>query len=796
MRIPLTLVLGCLVLEPALAAPANPSTPTVAADLTRRWPASWIAAAGAPANEFGVYLFRRTFELAGPPARFVVHVSADSRYRLFVNGRSVCYGPQRSDAWMWRYETVDLAPWLQAGTNVIAAQVWSYGELTPYATLSERTGFLLQGETAAERIIDTGAAWKALHDPAYQPLPAPNLNTYIVVGPGFRLDGARHPWAWETAAFDDKGWASARVISRAAAHGWGSDIDHPLAPRNLPLMEETPVRFAAVRRSDGVEIGAGFPAAATPLRVAANTRARLLLDQGVETNAFPELVVSGGAGGRIRLSYAEALVDAAGRKGNRNEVDGRTLAGLADEFLPDGSNHRRFSGPNFRTYRYVQVDIETAHQPLVIEDLAGQFTGYPFVSRATFTSDDPSLQRVWEVGWRTARLCALETYVDCPYYEQLQYVGDTRIQALISLYVTGDDRLMRNAIELYDRSRLAGGLTQSRYPSVVPQVINTFSLFWIEMVRDYWMLRPDEAFVRAQLPGVEAVLDWFERRIDSQTGLLGPLPYWTFVDWTDQWEWNEQEGIGGEPDGARAGGSSIVSLQLAGTLRHAAELARAFGRGASADRYDRLATQLCDAARRTCWDAERRLFADTPAKRSFSQHANTMAVLAGATAGTEARDLMQRVRGDRSLIQGSTYFRFYLLRALKQAGMGDDYLGELAPWRTMLDLGLTTFAEKPEPTRSDCHAWSASPVYELLATVAGIEPASPGFATVRIEPHLGQLKHAQAVMPHPAGEIRASYERMGDRLKATLVLPAGVSGDFHWRGHTVPLHAGEQKLEL
>jgi hypothetical protein len=114
----------------------------------------------------------------------------------------------------------------------------------------------------------------------------------------------------------------------------------------------------------------------------------------------------------------------------------------------------------------------------------------------------------------------------------------------------------------------------------------------------------------------------------------------------------------------------------------------------------------------------------------------------------------------------------------------------------MLDLGLTTFAEKPEPTRSDCHAWSASPVYELLATVCGIEPASPGFATVRIEPHLGILQRVDGVVPHPAGEIKASYRREGDGLKATLTLPAGVTGSFVWKGKTTSLHAGQQIIRL
>ena len=764
--------------------------------LRERWNAQWIAPADAPANDYGVFHFRKTLSLPEKPGRFVVHVAADARYRLFVNGRSVAYGPQRSDGWVWRYDTVDIAPWLSEGGNVIVARVWSYGEHTPYAVVGQRTGFILQGDSAAEESVNTNDTWRVARDEGWAPQPF-SLPAYIVVGPGDRFDAAKHPWGALLPGFDDSAWKTARLLGFGNPYGRGTDMDHWLAPRTIPLMEETTIRFARVRRTDGIDVPGGFLEGNSTLEIPANSRATLILDNGVETNAFPQLTVTGGRGSRVGLVYAEAMIDAEGRKGNRDEIEGRTIRGVTDEFLPDGGERRSFQTLAFRTYRYVQLEIETAGEALRVDDIHAVFTGYPFEERGSFSSDDPELARIWEAGWRTARLCAQETYVDCPYYEQLQYVGDTRIQALISLYVSGDDRLMRNAIELYDRSRLAEGLTQSRYPSVVPQVINTFSLFWIDMVHDYWMHRPDGEFVRDRLPGVQAVLDWFERRIDPVTGLLGPLDYWTFGDWTVEWEWSNELGVGGEPPGSRTGGSAFVSLQLAGTLVRAAELFSEYGDPVRAARCDALAAGLRRAVIAHCWDAARQMFSDTPGKKSFSQHTNTLAVLSGAIDGNGARDLISRVATDESLIQCSTYFRFYLLRALKHAGLGDQYLAQLGPWRTMLGLGLTTFAEKPDPTRSDCHAWSASPVYEMLATVCGIEPASPGFETVRIEPQFGHLTRVDGVVPHPKGEIRVSLRRgEGGSLAGRITLPDGVEGSLHWRSTVVALHPGGQAVEL
>jgi hypothetical protein len=232
------------------------------------------------------------------------------------------------------------------------------------------------------------------------------------------------------------------------------------------------------------------------------------------------------------------------------------------------------------------------------------------------------------------------------------------------------------------------------------------------------------------------------------------------------------------------------------TLQEAADLSQRYGMPEEAQRWRDLAARLRAAVRRQCWDAERRVFADTPAKSTRSQHVNALAVLSGASEGAEARELMQRVCADATLTQCTLYFRFYLLRAARKAGLGESYLGSLGPWYTMMERGLSTFAERPDPTRSDCHAWSASPVYELLATVCGVEPAAPGFAQVRIEPFLGSLRQVRGRVPHPLGDIDVAYTREGDTLRASITLPATVTGTLVWGGSERPLVPGTQTVEL
>src|SRR4029078_4709836 len=104
----------------------------------------------------------------------------------------------------------------------------------------------------------------------------------------------------------------------------------------------------------------------------------------------------------------------------------------------------------------------------------------------------------------------------------------------------------------------------------------------------------------------------------------------------------------------------------------------------------------------------------------YSQQTNVLAILADAVPKAKERSVMERVLGDTTLTPASYYFSFYVLEALRKAGLADRYIEELAPWKRMLALGLTSAPENPEPTRSDTHAWSAHPNYGLLATVLGV----------------------------------------------------------------------------
>ncbi|HXH59734.1 MAG TPA: alpha-L-rhamnosidase C-terminal domain-containing protein, partial [Fimbriimonadaceae bacterium] len=99
-----------------------------------------------------------------------------------------------------------------------------------------------------------------------------------------------------------------------------------------------------------------------------------------------------------------------------------------------------------------------------------------------------------------------------------------------------------------------------------------------------------------------------------------------------------------------------------------------------------------------------------------------------------------------------------------------------------------TFAENPEPTRSDCHAWSAHPLLGLLQIVAGVTSVEPGWRRARIAPRPGRLRRFRAVVPHPDGDLTVHLDN--GRLRVDCPVPFGLV----WADETRELQPGSHEF--
>lgn len=779
--------------------------------------------AHATPSHYQVRHFRRRFTLTTTAsAGLKVHLTADSRYLFYCNGALIGRGPAKGDVNHHFYDTFELTPHLRAGENVLAALVLDMARVAhrpaalgaPCSVMTYAGGFLLEGEVsgAGNERLDTGEpGWKVAVDRAHR---FQNLGTRFEGYLGYFEHRISQfvPENWTRPAFDDRTWRDATTLYAAERYENRRDPTSPygLMARIIPQLEEAlPTNFADVFAPGGGDAGGAWQAVRSgrgAVTVAPRTKISLIFDAGRLTTSLPVLRTSAGAGAQVTLTYAEALRLPWSTPGARllgrpqplanlashfaDESSGwtfdrrGTVTGWCDVWEPAGRNDEEFEPLHWRAFRYLALDIATGDAPLVVCGVGHRFTAYPYRVATEFVCSDQRLNRIWDVALHTMRLCSHETFEDCPHYEQMQYAGDTMITSKIAMLATGDYALSRQALLHFDWSRLSEGLTQSRYPSRLVQVIPSWSLHWITNARDYLFITGDRATVRSLLPGIRAVLDWFRRHLDDE-GLPSRLPFWNITDWCPRWP-------RGVVPGADTGPTCIISAQFIRGLGEAAEIE------AAAEEHRRAADLRCEADRlravlhRRFWSEEQGLYFDRPGGPEVSQYGNAWAIVAGGAGERERRRIMSRFPDDPSLAPGSFFWWHTGFRALEIAGAYDRMPDFLGPWHEMVDAGLDTFVEENSYWRSLCHAWSAHPALEFLERVLGVTPREPGFASIDVRPHLCGLTHARGSVCTPRGRVSVSWRRDGARLQLELAAPAATPVHVHLpNGETHTTHGGE-----
>ena len=773
---------------------------------SEKWSAQWIMHPTLQPQANAIVLFRKSFELTNKPEHFIVHVSADNHYRLFINGQYILRGPARGDISHWFYETIDLADYLQSGRNVIAAEVINWGPKRSFTIFSQMTSFILQGDSEKEEVVNTnGDAWKCIQNKAYNARIVDWMYDRNSIDFGFyvgnptdsiRADG--YPWGWEKTEFNDNNWLPAKWCDIAAGRNTtstggilygGSKL---LVPRKTGILKEEKVPFNSIRRVTGMEKDENFIHNKGSLTVPANRKVSVLIDQTYETIGYPEMIVSGGKEARIQVTYAENLiVKNHAPKGDRNDIVGKRMVGIKDVFIPDGGKNRMFKPTYLRPFRYIQLDIETGNEPLIISSYYQVTSMAPIELKAKFEANDSLTNWLMSAGWRTVSVCAQDMLISDAAYEQMQYVGDSRVHNLSLLTLSGDDRLTRNALIQFDQSRIPDGLTYACYPNPFHLIIPSYSLIWIDQIHDYMLWNDDKEFISNFELGINNVLFWFEKRIQPN-GLLGKIDWWGALAWPRHYK-------NGVPPGVKEGNNTLYSLHYAYTLRHAAEIFDFLGKPEQADIYRNRANAICNGVNKLC--KKDGFYTESPDNKQVSQITNLLAILAEASTGNDAKQLMKKLLEPKDWFgQVDLFLHLYLFEAMNKTGMQDGFMQELSEWQLMKDRHMTTFAEVPlewgeENQRSECHPWSTAPDYFLFRTVCGVKPLSAGFRKVEIAPSFGKLTEIKAVYPLHIGTVLLNLTRNGSGLSGDITIPESMDATFVWAGKETKLKSGKNSIK-
>lgn len=727
------------------------------------------------------------------PSSLEIDITADTRYKLYVNGELAAFGPVKGDASLWFYDQIDIGPHLRPGRNAISVTVLRFFHATSYAKAFPRlpSGGLRIVTSNLEspwvEHIRSGPAWETAID----------LSTILRVDEP--EDDFLNIYEHTSRPAGDKSelaWVPAQLLEYEVSTG--NSVPWNLSPRMIPGSRTGPAHISAVHNVRSNVLLAEWEEALvgdfdarrqSGVRLAQHTTHEFDLEVPHHMTAFVcfRFARPAKGGGTLRVRYAEAyedtptLVPYLRRKGNRNdttkdllgpediyEFQGRRAVGCYSnddgsgpdsDPAPDGTE--AFAPFHFRTFRFARVRIDVGPSEMVLHQVELTTTEYPLEVAARFEVAEPEgdlANRLWATSIRTLNNCMHDCYEDCPFYEQLQYAMDARSSALFTYHVSGDDRLARQAIIQLHNSFAAGvGLTASRAPSHGTQFIPHFSIYWICMLGDHFTFFGDAAFLGRFVPVVDAVLSYFDSLVDPELGLVvrdTRTGIWGFVDWAEEWK---PDGI--PPAVSRTGVSTYTNSLYAYGLKTAAKVVWAVGRTGLAEEYMARAAKVTRAINTHCFDG--RFFTDGLAASAdqsgdHSQHNQVWAVLCGAAGSRErGQDILQACLAPYSDVKAgfaatSVSMSFYTLRALSEVG-GGLYEGLFHrfwdPWAEQLALGLTTWEEDSVSQRSDCHAWGSVPLYEFMAEVAGIRPAKPGWAGVTFQPRFGLYRELRATVP-------------------------------------------------
>lgn len=729
-----------------------------------------------------IIAFRKRFTLEAMPEKLELQLTANSRYKLYLNGQFVQAGPQKGTTEYAYMDTAEVAAFLTEGENVIAVEVLRYPEARDQRNDSLYHSIFPCLYVAGHEALEGRSGWKCRPEQEIQLLgepfrPAP-IHAMEQVTASAELAG------WKLPGYDDSAWTDVKPYT--VLETGKPEVPFYTKPSTIPHQHHSDERFKAVvcvrESADPQQTACQWNELlqkAAPLEIPANSTQIVELDAGELECGYLQFSLNGGANAKIVMIPAECYVypqpprqtprgpmPIAPKKGDRTDWQNGVLTGIRHSYQAAGygtaDRAEEYESYWFMTFRYLRLEITTADQPLCIKDLHYRTTGYPLQVRTHATASDESFAPIWDICERTLRRCMHETYMDCPYYEQLQYGMDSRSEILFTYQASADDRLARQCMEAFRCTQRSDGMIRASAPTTVPNIIPGFSIYYILMVHDHMMYFGDKALVRHHMNCIDGILEFFHFHlatngmVESVGGKLYAKPYWSFVDWSAQW-------IAGVPSANQKGSGAITmeSLLYLYGLQKAAELADFLQRDGQAADYRSRAEALAEAIRTHSMGLcnGETLVQDGPGVDDYSVHCQVFAILTGLVTPEQGRPMLETVYGKPEYPQASVSFSFYLFRALEIIGCYEkaDQMWDL--WRRMVRNNLTTTVENDTDERSDCHGWSACMLYELPAAYLGVRPAAPGYAKIAVRPQMGHLTSASGDVITPKGSVHVEWTR-------------------------------------
>ena len=696
------------------------------------WQARWIWLAGdspAPAA-----LFRREVVVSGAPRQVKAWLTADTKYRLFVNGRLVSRGPVDigrdylgGSTHRWFYDCRELTRYFQPGTNVIAAEVyrqWPVG----FTVSRGQPGFLFEAEITPAHgkrmTIKSDAGWRS--QPALQ---FPDATTF---------DAGKEPSGWRLPGFDDSAWP----VSREVTNIW-----EILVPSEIPPLMEA---HYPVARIEGLPDNGTFRQ---------DGSFKVVFDKVL--SGYPWVTVKGGKGATVTIKS---------RLQANFKLDGgeQTLAfPWMDEIAPAYT-----------------VKVSNVTEPLEIVDEGATFTSQPVAYQGDFECSDAGLNRLWKVSRWAVQICLQTHHLDSPnHQEPICDPGDYVIESMVDHYAFAQPWLTRQ-----DVRKFAWLLKDEKYRNFH----TSYSIAWLQMLMDYYDYTGDRSLVVEMAPYVNELLDTYTSWRGTN-GIISEAPNYMFMDWVTigGFECHHPPAVIGQgyltADYYHGLAMASRVAALTGDTERGETYARLRG-----DIYTAFNRELWVADKGLYRDG--RPFQTSvkpgdwlPADKdmeTFSPHVNLLAVQYDLAPRETQAAIVEKVLAEKPL-NTQPWFMHWVFPAIDHAGLFDRFGTEqLRRWQVVPET--QSFREMWHGGDLS-HGWCSTPLVQMSSRILGVTPSEPGFKTVSIRPELCDLQWARGRVPTPQGDVAVSWILGDKNLELDVILAQGTTGDV-----TLPASRFEQ----
>ncbi len=694
-----------------------PEYSVISTEEKNNWTARWIWDKDNLTKKNVWMCFNKNITLDNAPDELIAHISADSKYWLYINGENVVFegsvkrGPDKNSGY---YDSIDIAPYLSEGENTICALVWFWDDETSYSYCSSGQGGFLFEAVNEDICITSDNSWKVKRHSAYidSPLYPPN---YRLPEYSIYFDARKDIGNWTDTGYDFSSWENATEYAVG-----GEGVYGRLFPRGIPFLKDYGLKD--YENSKDYE----------NYTVKKLRGEKITVDIPYNAQITPYLKIVAPKGKKIRITTEN------------------TLIGAVSTTYVTKEGEQEFESLGWFNGEHITYDIPKG---VTIVSLQYRETGYNSSFCGDFRCDDEFMNSLWQKSLRTLYVTMRDNYMDCPDRERAQWWGDVTNEMIMTMY-----SMDSNSYLLYQKgvdAMLAHIEDTNVLQTVVPISGDYFELPVQQLAgivgfRTYYEYTGDKAFLEKVYDASLNYLKLWE--IGENNLVVHRGGSWDWPDWGDKADMTAIE-------------NAWVYYALSATQTMAEVLGKDEDISFITQRKESIAKGY-----KALWTEEGYKSKDV---RNPDDRANALAVLAGLA----EKDQYATIRNVLTTTKNSSpYMEYYVLEALCRMGEYEAAQNRIKErYEDMVNEDYSTlweFWNSWQGTKN--HAWSGGPLVIMSKHFAGISPLEAGYEKVKVDPQYALSDSMSCNVPSVKGLITLCYEKNPDNYVVDLTLPQGV----------------------